>query len=166
MEFSQKTRPVVAAPAIHSRKSGRAKNPILGSGAVAGVAPLSGMDALHSVQVKGSFSRTPHANFFSTDTFTYNAYRRKQMNGPEKLALRIKLPTAAGKLENFQLSVPRDFDATGKKTKQQDCVLVDTRLPLIDVGSGTDALLVAESVVATVEVAPRPIVAHVCAACR
>lgn len=43
-------------------------------------------------------------------------------------------------------------DATGAKSKQQDCVLVDTRLPLIDVGSNTDALLVAESVVATVEV--------------
>ncbi len=38
------------------------------------------------------------------------------MNAPEKLALRIKLPTAAGKLEDFQLSVPRDFDVTGKKT--------------------------------------------------
>jgi hypothetical protein len=38
------------------------------------------------------------------------------MNAPEKLALGIKLPTAAGKLEDFQLSVPRDFDATGKKT--------------------------------------------------
>ena len=60
----------------------------------------------------------------------------------------------------LQPHLPRDLevrsgvivDATGKKTKQQDCVLVDTRLPLIDVGSSTDALLVAESVVATVEV--------------
>jgi hypothetical protein len=38
------------------------------------------------------------------------------MNAPEKLALGIKLPTAAGKLEDFQLSVPQDFDASGKKT--------------------------------------------------
>jgi len=38
------------------------------------------------------------------------------MNAPEKLALGIRLPTAAGKLEDFQLSVPRDFGATGKKT--------------------------------------------------
>jgi len=38
------------------------------------------------------------------------------MNAPEKLALGIKLPTAAGKVEDFQLSVPRDFDASGKKT--------------------------------------------------
>ncbi|WP_141508162.1 DUF6602 domain-containing protein [Ramlibacter sp. WS9] len=44
------------------------------------------------------------------------------------------------------------LDATGAKSKQQDCVLVDTRLPLVDVGSSTDALLIAESVVATVEV--------------
>lgn len=43
-------------------------------------------------------------------------------------------------------------DSTGAKSKQQDCVLVDTRLPLIDVGSSTDALLIAESVVATIEV--------------
>lgn len=43
-------------------------------------------------------------------------------------------------------------DASGKKSTQQDCILVDTRLPLIDVGSSTDALLVAESVSATVEV--------------
>ena len=44
------------------------------------------------------------------------------------------------------------LDATGAKSKQQDCILVDTRLPLVDVGSNTDALLVSESVVATLEV--------------
>jgi len=44
------------------------------------------------------------------------------------------------------------IDASGNRSKQQDCVLVDTRLPLIDVGSKTDALLLAESVVATIEI--------------
>src|SRR6266853_4036400 len=37
------------------------------------------------------------------------------MNAPEKLAVRIKLPSAAGKLEAFRLSAPRDFGATGRK---------------------------------------------------
>src|SRR5713226_9259408 len=38
------------------------------------------------------------------------------MNAPDKLAVRIKLPTAAGRLEEFRLSAPRDFGAAGKRT--------------------------------------------------
>jgi hypothetical protein len=38
------------------------------------------------------------------------------MNAPDKLLLRIKLPTAAGKLEEFRLSAPRGFGAGGRKT--------------------------------------------------
>src|ERR1700704_7141188 len=37
------------------------------------------------------------------------------MNAPEKLALRIKLPSAAGRLEEFRLSGPRDFGTSGRK---------------------------------------------------
>src|SRR6266850_1308167 len=37
------------------------------------------------------------------------------MNAPEKLTIRIKLPSASGKLEEFRLSAPRDFGGTGKK---------------------------------------------------
>ena len=37
------------------------------------------------------------------------------MNAPEKLTVRIKLPSAAGNLEEFRLSAPRDFGAAGKK---------------------------------------------------
>jgi hypothetical protein len=44
------------------------------------------------------------------------------------------------------------IDSTGQSSKQQDCVIVDTRLPLIDVGDEHDAILIAESVVATIEV--------------
>ena len=44
------------------------------------------------------------------------------------------------------------IDSKGARSRQQDCVIVDTRLPLIDVGSQTDALLIAESAVATIEV--------------
>ncbi len=44
------------------------------------------------------------------------------------------------------------IDSRGSCSKQQDCVIVDTRLPLIDIGSSTDALLIAESVVATIEI--------------
>jgi hypothetical protein len=43
-------------------------------------------------------------------------------------------------------------DSTGARSSQQDCVIVDLRFPLIDIGSETDALIIAESVVATVEV--------------
>ncbi len=43
-------------------------------------------------------------------------------------------------------------DSKGNRSRQQDCVIVDTRLPLVDVGSSTDALLIAESAVATIEV--------------
>ena len=44
------------------------------------------------------------------------------------------------------------IDADGKRSRQQDCIIVDTRLPLIDVGSDTEALVLAESVIATIEV--------------
>jgi hypothetical protein len=37
------------------------------------------------------------------------------MNAPEKLTMRIKLPSSAGKLEEFRLSAPRDFRVTGRK---------------------------------------------------
>src|SRR6059036_2901062 len=38
------------------------------------------------------------------------------MNAPEQLTLRIKLPCASGKLEEFRLSAPRDFGTAGRKT--------------------------------------------------
>src|SRR5438093_13626639 len=38
------------------------------------------------------------------------------MNAPEKLTVRIKLPSASGKLEEFRLSAPRDFGTAGRKT--------------------------------------------------
>lgn len=53
---------------------------------------------------------------------------------------------------NIEVRAGVIIDASGSKSKQQDCVLVDTRLPLIDVGSKTDALIIAESVIATIEV--------------
>jgi hypothetical protein len=37
------------------------------------------------------------------------------MNAPEKLTVRIKLPSAGGKLEEFRLSAPRDFGTAGRK---------------------------------------------------
>ena len=43
-------------------------------------------------------------------------------------------------------------DSERKQSRQQDCVIVDTRLPLIDIGSETDAIFVTESVVATIEI--------------
>jgi hypothetical protein len=44
------------------------------------------------------------------------------------------------------------LDSNGNKSRQQDCIIVDTRLPTVDVGSDTDAILIAESVVATIEI--------------
>jgi hypothetical protein len=43
-------------------------------------------------------------------------------------------------------------DSTGARSSQQDCIIVDTRMPLIDLGSPNTAVVVAESVIATVEV--------------
>jgi len=37
------------------------------------------------------------------------------MNAPEKLAVRIKLPSSGGKFEEFRLSAPRDFGTAGRK---------------------------------------------------
>src|SRR5260221_13976837 len=37
------------------------------------------------------------------------------MNAPEKVAVRIKLPSEGGKLEEFRLSAPRDFGAAVRK---------------------------------------------------
>src|SRR6266480_4491873 len=36
------------------------------------------------------------------------------MNAPEKLTTRIKLPSSAGKVEEFRLSAPRDFGTAGR----------------------------------------------------
>jgi hypothetical protein len=44
------------------------------------------------------------------------------------------------------------IDSTGKRSSQQDCVILDTRMPLVDIGSDAEALLIAESVLATIEV--------------
>jgi hypothetical protein len=44
------------------------------------------------------------------------------------------------------------IDSTGRRSNQQDCVILDTRMPLVDIGSDSEALLIAESVIATVEV--------------
>jgi len=37
------------------------------------------------------------------------------MNAPEKLSVRIKLPSATGKFEEFRLSAPREFGTAGRK---------------------------------------------------
>jgi hypothetical protein len=52
--------------------------------------------------------------------------------------------------------LPRTFDilagvvvdSVGARSTQQDCLIVDARFPLIDVGSQTEALVIAESVAA------------------
>ncbi|MGH9929505.1 MAG: DUF6602 domain-containing protein [Pyrinomonadaceae bacterium] len=44
------------------------------------------------------------------------------------------------------------IDQHDNRSAQQDCVLLDNRLPLVDVGSDFDALLIAESVIATIEI--------------
>ncbi len=43
-------------------------------------------------------------------------------------------------------------DSTGARSTQQDCIIVDTHLPIIDVGSETEGIIVAESVVGTIEI--------------
>lgn len=43
-------------------------------------------------------------------------------------------------------------DPTEKRSKQQDCILVDGEFPLIDVGNDVEAIVVAESVLATIEI--------------
>jgi hypothetical protein len=43
-------------------------------------------------------------------------------------------------------------DSKGGRSKQQDLILVDNRFPVISVGSETEAVVIAESVLATVEV--------------
>jgi hypothetical protein len=44
------------------------------------------------------------------------------------------------------------IDSIGQRSNQQDCVVLDTRMPLIDIGSDSEALLIAESVIAAIEV--------------
>src|SRR5881296_1308866 len=41
------------------------------------------------------------------------------MNAPEKLTTRIKLPSSAGKVEEFRLSVPRDFGTAGRRASNR-----------------------------------------------
>src|SRR5687768_2787357 len=53
---------------------------------------------------------------------------------------------------HFEVLCGRIIDSNGAKSSQQDCLVVDTRMPLIDVGSRDMVLAIAESVVATVEV--------------
>jgi hypothetical protein len=54
--------------------------------------------------------------------------------------------------QSFDIRSGVIVDAERRQSKQQDCVIVDTRLPLIDIGSEIDAIFVAESVVATIEI--------------
>jgi len=54
--------------------------------------------------------------------------------------------------QSFEVRSGVIVDSEKKQRRQQDCVVVDSRLPLIDIGSETDALLIAESVVATIEI--------------
>jgi hypothetical protein len=44
------------------------------------------------------------------------------------------------------------IDSSGQKSKQQDIIIVDNRFPIIDVGDSTQAIILAESVLATIEV--------------
>lgn len=44
------------------------------------------------------------------------------------------------------------IDSLSNRSKQQDCIIVDARHPIISVGSDTEALVIAESVIATVEI--------------
>lgn len=60
--------------------------------------------------------------------------------------LRPHLPT------NIDIKSGVIIDQHGNRSAQQDCVLLDNRLPLVDVGSDFDALLIAESVIATIEI--------------
>lgn len=44
------------------------------------------------------------------------------------------------------------IDSEGNRSKQQDCIIVDNTHPIIAIGTESEALVIAESVVATVEV--------------
>lgn len=44
------------------------------------------------------------------------------------------------------------FDSIGGTSAQQDVIIVDTRLPLVDIGAETEAVVMAEAAVATIEV--------------
>lgn len=56
---------------------------------------------------------------------------------------------------HFEIRSGVIIDSTGARSAQQDCIIVDSRLPIIDVGSPTAGLVLAESVAATVEVKSR-----------
>jgi hypothetical protein len=60
--------------------------------------------------------------------------------------LRPHLPRA------FDILAGVVVDSAGARSTQQDCLIVDARFPLIDVGSKSEALVIAESAVATMEV--------------
>jgi hypothetical protein len=44
------------------------------------------------------------------------------------------------------------LDSNGARSTQQDCIIIDAQFPLVDVGSDSDALILAESVLATIEI--------------
>ncbi len=44
------------------------------------------------------------------------------------------------------------IDSKGARSRQQDCIIVDTSHPIISVGSDKEAVLIAESIVATIEI--------------
>lgn len=60
--------------------------------------------------------------------------------------LRPHLPRA------FDILAGVVVDSTGARSSQQDCLIVDSRFPLIDVGSESEALVLAESTAAALEV--------------
>lgn len=53
---------------------------------------------------------------------------------------------------HFEIKSGVIIDSTGARSRQQDIIIVDSRMPLIDVGSPDEAVVIAESVIATMEV--------------
>jgi hypothetical protein len=53
---------------------------------------------------------------------------------------------------HFEIMSGKVIDSTGQKSSQQDCMIVDQRMPFIDVGSSDTAVVIAESVAATVQI--------------
>ena len=54
--------------------------------------------------------------------------------------------------KHLQIKAGVIVDSEGNRSAQQDCVLVNSTFPLISVGSDREALVLAESVVATIEI--------------
>jgi hypothetical protein len=104
---------------------------------------------MSKVDIRLQFRKIAHALSAQADVAGGTGHGPTTGSIREILARRFLRPHLP---QSFEVRSGVIVDSEKRQSRQQDCVIVDSRLPLIDIGSETDAVFIAESVVATIEI--------------